>query len=175
MSARRRSRYVCATQTISSAQTCNRNQVPALFRRVRWKRDTVNVDIGGCAGAASRFLTKRGVRNQVFDPYHQDDSTNSHALQIRSADTATLANVLNVINSARCRRQALRRARTALRPGGEVLISVYEGDQSGRSRATSRGHQENRPLTSYLAEVRKVFPGARIEGGIIRGRRPRGR
>lgn len=87
-------------------------QIPALFRRVRWAPGTVNADLG------SRYLASRGVRNVVLDPALADYAQQLARLARHPADTATLANVLNVLPTRRERLGLLTLARRVLRPGG---------------------------------------------------------
>lgn len=154
------------TQRITSARTsvC---QVPSLHRKVRWKRGQVNLDVGGGeCDKASAQLARRGVRNLVYDPYNRDRAHNAFVLA-RKGDTATLANVLNVIREPAERRKALEKAKQGVKPCGVVYISVHEGDRSGRGRKTPRGWQANRVTSSYLAEVRAVLPSAERRGRVI--------
>lgn len=163
----------CGAPSASTA----RRQVPALHRAVPWRRGTTNLDLGGGPwGEATAFLAGRGVRNVVVDPGWQsprDVARARAAVAGGRADTATLANLLNVIPSREGRRDALALAASALDPSGVAHISVYEGDRSGRGARTRDGWQANRRLASYAAEVAEFFGDVRVRGGRIEARAPR--
>lgn len=148
------------------------SQVPALHRRVEWEPGTVNLDLGGGKyDKATDFLAGLGVTNLVLDRYSREPGHNRSVLDRLSeskADTATVANVLNVIRDPGIRREVLEAARDLVRPGGKVYFDVYEGDKSGVGKTTSRGSwQENRKLRTYLDEIREVFPDAELSRGRI--------
>lgn len=159
-----------------SAATARR-QVPALHRRVPWRRGSTNLDLGGGPWReASAFLAGRGVRNVVVDPGWQTPGEVARAraaVADGAADTATLANLLNVIPTRAGRRDALALAANALGPGGVAYLSVHEGDGSGRGGPTRDGWQANRRLHSYAREVAEFFGDVRLRGGRIEARSPR--
>lgn len=161
-------------QTYTSAATSiNAGRVPAVFKLVSWAPGGVNVDIGGGRyDTAAEYLAPHGVENVVIDPYNRTPAENDAARQymraIGGADTATVSNVLNVINDADARRAVLEQARSYTRPGARVYITVYEGDGSGRGRQTGADSwQENRRTVDYVDEVRRVFPYVRKRGRVI--------
>lgn len=144
-------------------------QVPALLKALAESGDlkpgSVNADIGGGPyDLATEHLAARGVRNVVYDCALPEERVEAfrRAIERRRADTATLANVLNVIRSAETRREVLELARASVRPGGRVWVAVHPGDGSGRGRSTAKGWQENRGIGSYVREVSAVFPGAKL-------------
>jgi hypothetical protein len=147
------------------------NQLPGVFNRVDWKPKTVNLDYGGSKfDQAVEFLKSKGVTNLVFDPYNRAAEHNReimHKLKKRKADSATIANVLNVIKEPEIRKQVLRKVRSLVKPGGEVYISCYRGKGGAPGIPTSRGWQENRPLKTYLEEVESVFSSAELVGAMI--------
>ncbi|MGB0717154.1 MAG: hypothetical protein ACPGXK_14845, partial [Phycisphaerae bacterium] len=160
-------------QRIDSAGT-SLNQVPALFKAVAkaggWKRGHKNLDIGGGKyDKGTKWLAQRGVQNLVYDPYNRDQKQNGQALSVASkgVQTATLANVLNVIDDPKDQIKTLQIAKKALGKDGVLYIDVHEGDGSGKGKATSRGYQQNKKLADYLPLVQKVFPQAEVSGGII--------
>ena len=76
------------------------------------------------------------------------------------AHTVTLANVLNVIPTAKGRGMAVRLALLYLRPGGTIYVSVYEGDRTGKGKRTRDGWQANRRLASYVKGIERALRGA---------------
>lgn len=160
------------SQQFTSADTSiNSSKVPAVFNKVNWKSGTVNVDIGGGRfDTAQEFLKPKGVENLVYDPYNRSKEHNkriSDRLDKKKADTATISNVLNVIQEKSARFEVLNNARENVKPGGEVYITVYEGNGSGIGAETSKGYQLNMKLKDYLSEVQEVFPNAYIRKGMI--------
>jgi len=160
-----------AIQQYTSAGT-SQKQVPALMRKIDWTYGTVNLDIGGGRyDLATEYLATQGVRNYIVDPYNRSLEHNLNALAAIDArggsDTCTLANVLNVIREAQVRRGVLEQARDNLKPGGRCYISCYGGSLSRVGGRSTRGWQENRPLGSYLEEVRSIFPDAYRQGAMI--------
>lgn len=160
-------------QQFTSAKT-SVNTVPRLFNKVLFKRGTTNFDLGGGRfDTVTTMLRKRGVDNVVFDPYNRPEEHNAQALALQ-VDTVTISNVLNVIKEKAWRREVLELAADKVRDvGGEVYIAVYEGDRSGRGKATSCGYQLNRPIRKYLGEVREVFRKVSLKGGVIVASDPR--
>jgi hypothetical protein len=156
-------------QTHTSQHT-SRKQVAALLKRVAWIPGTRNLDYGGGKwDLGTAHLATLGVENLVYDPYNRTPDHNSAVLERLFAhppDSVTLANVLNVIREREIRLLILERIRTLVKPRGTVLIACYrgEGDTPG---VTRDGWQENRPLSTYLPEVREAFPDAALAGGII--------
>lgn len=144
-------------------------QVPALLRAMHragvLPRGTVNVDVGGGPYPhATKYLAARGVRNVVYDCVlpAKEQAAALRTLRQRNADSATLANVLNVIDNPATRREVLALAAASVRPRGRVWIAVHDGNRTGRGRVTSKGWQENRAVNTYLVEVRRVLPRAEL-------------
>lgn len=159
----------------SAGTSINIAKAPAIFRlvddRFGWDEGTINLDLGGGRyDTLTDALEARGVRNLIYDPYNRSTEHNQEVLdEVRDggADTVTISNVLNVITEENIRLGILDQAYDALRPGGTVYITVYEGDGSGEERVTKSGFQLNRKLADYLDEVREVFPDAHTAGGMI--------
>jgi len=159
-----------APQEYTSEKTC-RSQVPALHKALErarvWRPNLVNSDIGGGKfSKATVYLRTLGVDNIVFDPYNRSDLHNDSALSIitKGVDTATVANVLNVIKEFDSRRDVIQIARFSM----VAYFDVYEGDKSGEGKPTRDGWQENRKLATYVAEVKAVFNDVEVQtlGGL---------
>ena len=139
--------------------------MPALHRALvqdGWlESGQCNLDVGGGRfDAATNWMHRLGISNSVYDPYNRGKLHNDRVMNRSDYDTATVANVLNVIAEKDARLDVLRAAKTR---AGVVFISVYEGDRSGVGRVTRDGWQEHRKIEDYLTEVREVFPGATIQ------------
>ena len=142
-------------------------------------RGTANLDYGGGKyDKGTEFLRTRGVENHVFDPFNRTREHNDAVLgkfKDKAADSATVANVLNVIKEPMLRAVAIRHSSAHVRDGGKIHFSVYAGDRSGKGEQTRDGWQNNMPLRDYLAEVRAVHPDADIYGNaIVATKRPNG-
>lgn len=162
-------------QKVNSAQTalC---QVPALLKQAPLARG-VNLDIGGGhCDRGTKYLRGRKVTSYVFDPYNRTEQENRQAAKAAccgQAASVTLANVLNVIAEPAARRRVLQQAADAVGSKGVVHLDVYEGDRKSKGKRTSRGWQANRPLSSYEAEVRRVFKKVQVVNGRMEAREPR--
>ena len=165
-----------AKQRITSAKT-SVNMIPRLMRNIEFRRGAINVDIGGGRfETATDYLHSRGVHNFVYDPYNRTSHHNARVFRRvianQIADTATMSNVLNVIQHRRHRLDALKVAATSIGHGGTVYITVYEGDGSGKGKKTSKGYQLNRKLAKYLREVKEVFTDVELVAKMIIARFP---
>lgn len=164
-------------QAISSAKTSLR-QVPALFKDKNVQFGDVNIDIGGGKyDLATEFLAERGTQNLVFDPYNRGEATNRATLDFlrdgSRADTATNANVLNVIAEAPARANVILEMAKAIKPDGKAYFMVYEGDGSGVGRETSAGWQNNRKTADYMDEIERYFDSVERRGKLIIASNPK--
>ena len=164
-------------QAISSAKTSLR-QVPALFKDKNVQFGDVNIDIGGGKyDLATEFLAERGTQNLVFDPYNRGEATNRATLDFlrdgSRADTATNANVLNVIAEAPARANVILEMAKAIKPDGKAYFMVYEGDGSGVGRETSAGWQNNRKTADYMDEIKRYFDSVERRGKLIIASNPK--
>lgn len=148
------------------------NHIPAIFKKIPWEEGQVNLDLGGGRfEKATNYLHKRGVWNIVVDKYSRTDKDNFLAesyLSLYGCNTVTISNVLCVIRTKKERINILNTARKYLKKSGNVYISIYAGDGSGKGRRTkSNTWQNNRPLRTYLKEIQEVFPNASLKNGYI--------
>ncbi len=165
------------TQAVSSAKTSIK-QVPALFKHPGVRFGDVNIDIGGGRfDLATNYLAERGTRNLVFDPYNRGSDENSATLNYlmsgNKADTATCANVLNVIAEPRARANVILETAKAIGEDGTAYFMVYEGDGSGQGKETSSGWQNNRKTADYVQEISQYFDDVTRQGKLITARRPK--
>ena len=147
-------------QEISSAGT-SQNQVPGLFTKFGAELGPRNIDIGGGKyNKGTNFLKKKfGIFSRVHDKYNRSAKFNDETLKelYGSADTATVANVLNVIKEKSAREELLEFASKSIKPGGSAYFSIWEKDKSGIGTPTPRGYQNNLPTKAYLEEISKYF------------------
>lgn len=162
-------------QQFTSARTA-RPQVPAMLRMLWWLPDTLNVDIGGGPySLGTLFLEACGVRSLVYDPFNRPEEHNLRvAAEARGGkcDTATVANVLNVIREPEVRRRVIQLAADAVGQRGVAFFCVHR-DATRRAGPTPCGWQEQRRLATYIPEVEAVFEKVGAYRGMIVARAPR--
>jgi len=166
-------------QEFSSAETSiNKNKLPTgystVHKKIGWQKGTTHIDIGGGKfDNGVEFLQNLGVNAHVYDPFNRPEEHNKKVMETvgkEGADTASLFNVLNVIKEPEYRHEALKTAHSTLKPGGKVFIGIYEGDRTGQGKKTKKDSwQNNAPTHTYLDDVRKVFPNATLQHGMIYG------
>jgi hypothetical protein len=157
-------------QTITSAKT-SLNQLPAVLRLINkiardplafWGYTNDILDYGGGKyDQLTAALAKMKVRNLIYDPFNRSKEHNALVLQLvttRPASHGICSNVLNVIREPAVRQKVLRDLARWVEPGGNVFITVHEGDKSSKGKQTSKGWQSNRPAKNYMREIKKVFP-----------------
>ena len=156
-------------QEHTSADT-SLNQTPSIFKRVQWEKGTTNIDIGGGKfDTATDYMKEQGVNNIVFDPFNRDTEHNRNAFEKikEKGDTATVANVLNVIKEADIRDNVILQAAKAIKPDGKAYFGIYEGNGSGKGRETTKGWQNNRKAADYVPEIAKHFKTLKKSGNMI--------
>lgn len=161
-------------QTYTSANTSiNKAKVPAVFRKVDWRKGTLNLDLGGGKfDTATKYLEELGVANEIIDPYNRPQIENEIGEWVLAscggADTCTLSNVLNVIDTREARLACLKYAWDHMKVGGTLYVTVYEGDKSCVGRRTKADcWQNNLPLRVYGNEVWTIFGNGEVRKGMI--------
>jgi len=167
------------SQDVSSADT-SLAQIPAVFKSKIFVPRGKNLDIGaGKFDLGKQYLeSERGVVESVpFDPFNRSIESNRAAVdRLQSGErfgTTTVPNVLNVVAEAPARDNVILQAAQALEPNGVAYFQIYEGDRSGNGRRTSKGFQNNKKTSDYVAEVRKHFGDVRTSGNIIVASNPK--
>jgi len=160
------------SQEISSAET-SLNQVPGLFKKFGGQLGPRNIDIGGGKyDTGTDFLAKKfRIKSRVYDPYNRTKEFNEETLKdfFGSADSATIANVLNVIKEGPAREDLLKFISKSIKPKGSAFFGIYEGNKSGIGAPTSKGYQRNLPASGYLEEISKYFDIKKKTGNYIIG------
>lgn len=150
----------------SAATSINSKKVPMLFHKIEFNPGTINLDYGaGKWDTASQFLNKLGVTNYPYDPYNRSDEENELAMVTKNYDTATLSNVLNVIEEGQIRRKIIQDLKNHVKDGGIIYITVYEGDHSSKIKHNEKRNscQLNRPLRDYLPDLIPIFEKEEIK------------
>ena len=162
-------------QKYSSANTSmNKNKIPVLFTKVKkhfgWKQWETNLDIGGGSyDNVTKWLDAIDTVNWIYDPYNRPKEWNEQVfirlLMEEGSHTATLSNVLNVIENKENRLEILNFAYKYLKPDGICYITCYNSGKKGISKKDC--YQVAEPLSFYLKEVLEVFEHAEIKYGMI--------
>lgn len=153
----------------SSGTSINSKKVPAVFKKVSWKKGTRNLDWGGGKyDTASEYMESIGCENVTYDPFNRTEEENEKALNGAPYDTVTVSNVLNVIMEKDIRVETVREAMRSLKKGGEMYIAIYEGDGSGKGRETKKDcWQNNEKLQFYVQELEAAGFKAKVKRGVI--------
>jgi hypothetical protein len=156
-------------QEFTSAKT-SVNTLARGFRVMEHKPFSTNLDLGGGKfSQGSDFLGFYGIKNLILDPFNQAPDHNEAVLKrlwAHPADTGTCFNVLNVIKESEVRVYCLETLKCMVKRGGMIYVQVYRG-KGDTPKATRHGWQENRPLATYLDEIRQVFPTFGIRRNIV--------
>ena len=153
-------------------------QIAAVFKKPEifdLKEGSVNLDIGGGKfDLGTDYLrNERGIENLVFDKFNRSPEHNEEVLnRIREtggADSATAANILNVIEEPEARKRVIQQSYDYTREGGKVFFQVYEGSGTGVGRGTTKGWQNNKKTSEYLPEIEGIFGEGNVQrkGNII--------
>ncbi len=172
-----RERDDVVSQEITSAKTSIK-QVAGLFKDKSAKFGKTNIDVGGGRfSLVTDYLAERGTKNMVFDPYNRGVDENTATLRYLQnggrTDTATCANVLNVIREPDARANVILEVAKCIRDGGTAYFTVYEGDGSGEGRQTSSGWQNNRKTADYVSEIGRYFDDVQRKGKLIIATNPK--
>jgi hypothetical protein len=167
-------------QTILSGGT-SLNQNPAgnvyAAKAGIFKKGGRNIDIGaGKYEKASQFLADNGVTNIPFDPVNRDSETNRRAaeeVRANPADTATVHNVLNVIDNDAVMDGIINQAARGIKKNGTAIFTIYDGDRSAKGKVTSRGYQRNERATLYVPRIEKYFDKVEVHGNVLVAKNPK--
>lgn len=157
----------------SDKTSINSSKLPVIFKLVKFKPKTMNLDYGGGKfDNATKFLETKDVTNLIYDPYNRSSEHNNEVLDIirknNGADTVTCSNVLNVIKEENIRFDVISNIYKLLKTGGTAYFTVYEGDRSNNARPTKAGYQLNRKTADYLNEIESVFSSVEVKGKLIK-------
>ena len=147
---------------------------------VKFVRGGINADIGGGKYEDITRAMKRkfGVKNVVYDPYNRDIDHNINAANmIRGAksDTATLSNVLNVIETRAQRELPIVQAADAIKLEGAAYFTMYNSKKKGTTH-NGDSYQVAEDNDFYLPEIKKYFEEVEVVGGkngVVIARRPK--
>ena len=134
------------------------------------KPHSINVDNGGGKYDLGKSHVEKhikGAHMEVHDPYNRSKEHNDSVKKKAKgkADYVGMHNVLNVIKEPKARHDAIKSTKSFMKPKtGIAHFTVYEGDKTGKGRVSKADKgkgsswQEHRPTSSYVHEIKKVFP-----------------
>jgi len=156
-------------QEFTSAKT-SRPQIAAIFKDKNFdiKPGEINIDIGGGKfDKGSDYLKKnKKATNLVYDKFNRSTEHNDKVLNTISkkpADTATVANVLNVIKEPEIRNSVIKEAKDFTKKDGKAFFITYEKKGTGVGEMTKDGFQTNMKTKDYIPEIEKVFGKGNVE------------
>ena len=152
-----------------TSEDTSRNQISAgikfALEHGLIKSGDIAVDHGGGKYDKGILAAKKHANADLFvhDPFNRSEEHNTAVKEktLGRANYTGLHNVLNVIKEPEERRKALENMKSFMSPTGIGHITVYEGstkDKQSGSKETKDGWQEFRSTSSYLPEIRSVFP-----------------
>ena len=135
-----------------------------LKSRGKFGEGTRNVDIGG---GQSDFINKQmDGENIVIDPFNRSREENLKKiadLKKNPADSATFANVFNVIKEDENIVNALRQAQALVKEGGEIYIGNYKAATKGKVSTRPTSYQRASSQEEYVELIKQVFPEENIK------------
>lgn len=171
-----------------SKTSINSNKIPRLFKLIRFKRGTVNLDIGGGKfDNVTKDLARRGVDNLIYDPFNRSLVWNDHIIKKlgnKKPDTVTCSNVLNVIDSVAKIKTIVEQCSLIMKRNGTTWFTVYNRFTPTHYRGmytaykggyTSKGFQRGAPIKWYLPIIRKYFNEVSLEKNMIVAKCPKGK
>ena len=163
-------------QSISSANTdvnFNRGSKPAIYNNINnnggWIEGTTTLEIGSGKGRVTdKYLEEKNITNLKFDPYRLSPEENAATVSTLKSlketqggvDTVIIANVLNVIEEEKVRKNVLKQAYAAIKDNGVVYIDSYNSGKKGK---TKLGFQLARNNVEYIKEIESVFGRGSVE------------
>jgi len=148
--------------------------VPKVFtlidKHFGWYPEQVNLDMGGGKyDTATKFLEKRLVTNLIYDPYNRTMEHNQEVIyQLKKrggADTATISNVLNVVETTQAMLDILGFVYVSLRDGGKCHVTCYAAKQAGVTKKDC--FQQGKPLVWYEDVIRQIFGSVYRKHGML--------
>ena len=150
-------------QKYSSANT-SINKVGRLYKVFCHKPPSGKVlDFGaGKYRKGTIFLQNKGFDVDSYEPSLHDN------LPSGKYNTILISNVFNVIAEDEIVLQILKTCKELLESDGHVLVTVYEGDKSGKGKPSKEDcYQRNARTKEYIGLVSKVFDNVKIKQNII--------
>ena len=161
-----------AIKEMNNVASTSRNQLPGGFKKVAslagWTSGTTNLDIGGGKyGKGTAFLQGKGVENLIDDTFNrtieQQRLMAKRLSEIGKVNTATVFNVLNVIEDTNTRLSVISKAKNNLVEGGKAYFTAWAGEGVDKGTGAARvgiktkQFQAYKNIAEYIPEIEKVF------------------
>lgn len=169
-------------QEFSSAAT-SRPQVAKLFKSKAVQFEDTNIDIGGGKYnfTTDYLMEEFGTTNMVYDPYNRGSDENLAVIDwLRAgnrADTATCANVLNVIKEQEARRNVILEVAKSIKEDGTAYFSTWEDNKANQEKGAAQtgedSWQNRRKTADYVHEIEEFFDDVVRRGDVIIARNPK--
>lgn len=162
-------------QTYTSANTSINNvKLPTLYNKVKFVGHVLDYGCGKYIEHLRRKVLQTATSFWYYDKYNQSKITNNEALDFGYTygfNTIVCANVLNVIDDETTIYNILNELMCLLHRGGDIYIQIYEGDKSGKGKATKKDcYQRNESVKAYgrfLNEIGAFTFNTEYKGNII--------
>ena len=169
-------------QEFSSAAT-SRPQVAKLFKSKVVQFEDTNIDIGGGKYnfTTDYLMEEFGTTNMVYDPYNRGSDENLAVIDwLRAgnrADTATCANVLNVIKEQEARRNVILEVAKSIKEDGTAYFSTWEDNKANQEKGAAQtgedSWQNRRKTADYVHEIEEFFDDVVRRGDVIIAKNPK--
>lgn len=149
----------------------NSSKLPAIYNKpIYWNGKSV-IDYG-CGRYTMHLKAQAKAQGAAtwagYDPYNQTAEVNAETAQ-KTADIVLCSNVLNVIDNVDSIYQAIRWMWRHTNKGGQMCVTVYEGNGTGEGKETQNGDswQRNEKLKAYLRYFHMLGIPADAHHGMI--------
>jgi hypothetical protein len=148
-------------QKYTSAKT-SINTLPSVFKKVKFIKGASVLDYGGGKyDKVKKFLRKKGLNCNIYDPYNRPKKENFQALNYgihNGYDYVVSANLLNVIYEDEVILNILNNMKAQAKGCGEIYVQVYVGSRNGIGKKTTKGYQRNQKPPFYRPYIERIFP-----------------
>ena len=139
-----------------------------LFKRGKINIGKKNADIGGGKyNTITDWLKTKGITNYIWDRFNRSERHNDKIkakIENGQSDTATISNVLNVIQERKNRIAVIATAYDTLKDGGEAFFSMYKAPTKGIRGGKTKTYQVGENIDFYMNEIESVFG----KGNVVR-------
>lgn len=136
--------------------------------RAPWRQTILDFGAGKYYYARD-LVESKGHIYLAYDPYNRSESQNRYALTraMEECDIITVNNVLNVLDAPHIIHSVLAQIELIAHNNTTVIITVYEGDRSGKGKYTKCGFQHNWKLKQYIPYIKAHFDNVEIHDNAI--------
>lgn len=146
----------------SAGTSINSKRVPMLFKRFCFKgKSVLDYGCGKYPEIIKEFVESQPGKYFGYDPFNLGNEIPKD----QKFDVVTISNVLNVIKEDEVIAEIIKEVTEI---AGTVIVSIYEGDGSGKGRETkSDCYQRNQKKEWYYHFIGRMGYNVKIEKGCI--------